>query len=146
LAVLPTGLTLKDAVLAPLLVGLKVTETAHCPAGGSCAGQLLTRENWFAFVPLSEIEAIPAAVVPVLETVTVLGELVVPRVTLPNANDVGVTVIAGLALTPVPVSATPLVVAPTLTFNLAVFEPAVVGVKTVVISQLAPIARSPQLF
>jgi hypothetical protein len=49
------------------------------------------------FAPLSEMEAMPSAVVPVFDRVKICDELVVPVVTLPKSADEGESVACGAA-------------------------------------------------
>ena len=89
-----------------------------------------------------------AATLPVLVRVTVCAELVVPTLVLENGRAVGDTLSVGCAA-PVPISGIVcgLPLALSVTDSAALRPPAAVGLKVILIVQLAPAARlEPQLF
>ena len=84
---------------------------------------------------------IVSVAVPVFASVKVCGALVLPRVTGPKAQDVGVSDTPGC--TPVPVSVTicGLVMSESVIVSVPVRTPVVVGAKTTLMRQLRPARR-----
>jgi len=97
------------AALAPVEVGLKVTEMAHWVPAFRLGGHVLVCWNWLAFAPPSTMPVLAlmlSGALPVLEIVTVCTELIVPDTCVPKARLAGLTSANGSAC-PVPVRAVP---------------------------------------
>ena len=135
----------KDAVLAPSAVGVKVTLTMQLlPAARLAPHGLLEMAKSPAFAPVSEIFVIVTADGPVFVNVTVLALLVIPSPVLGNVKLVGLRLTAN-AGTPVPVSAAllGLVEAFVVKVSEAALTPVVEGVNVTPTKQFAPTARVP---
>jgi hypothetical protein len=141
----PPALTFSAAVLDPAEVGVNTTLIVQLDPTVSEVPQVLVCENCGASVPESAMLVMGSATVPVFVTVTDMGALATPAVSLPKSRAVGDT--ASLSATPDPLSATLRVAAPPpLTFSVAVLEPAEVGMNTTLIVQLEPTAsEAPQV-
>jgi len=113
---------LSVADLLPLDVGRNVTLTLQFPPTGTSAGQLFVCLNCPGFEPPIVTETIGRTTVPVFAIVTTWAALTVPRAISPNESDVGEADMADL--TPVPVSGTCFVPAPSAatTARLALLE------------------------
>jgi hypothetical protein len=110
------------ALYACAAVGAKVTDTDPPPEGKDVGVTV----NAAAPVPLFVTEIAPDKLTPV--TVTVCSAEVVPVMTLPKFNDVGLTVMVGVM--PVPLNVTVLSVAPgLLSVMIALYACAAVGEK-----------------
>ena len=143
--------TLTAAVFPPLLVGLNVTTIVQFPGAATVpplSGQVLAlvRAKLLAFAPVIVMLLMVRGALPVFDSVTVLGALVVFTFCLLKVRLVG----DRLAVDPTPVPDTPavwgLLLALSVTVNVALRDPAAVGVKVTLIVQFPPAATlDPQL-
>ena len=84
--------TLRFADLVPVALGVNVTVMLQVPLAAKVAGeigQLLVWAKSTAFVPVTPIELMVRAVVPVFVSTTVCGALLVFNGWLPNPTDAG---------------------------------------------------------
>jgi len=91
-------------VLVPAAEGVKVTLTVHEASAPSVAGRV-PQVFVSAKSPLTPIEFIVRALVPVFCTITVWAVLVLPTASLPKARLEGASVILGAVAVPLPVRA-----------------------------------------
>ena len=130
------------ALRAPFFVGLNVTLIVHLAPAARFAPQVVVRAKSPAFVPPMAILLMVNGAVPVLDSVTVCGALVVCCFWLPKLSDVDDTVATGAV--PVPVNCVVTVgftgsEVPTL--SAALRAPTAVGLKVTENVQLAPAAK-----
>ena len=138
--------TLIAAVFPPLLVGVNVTTIVQFPGAATVpplSGQVLAlvRAKLLAFAPVSVMLLTVRATLPVFDSVTVLGGLVVFTFCLLKVRLVGDRVAVG----PTPVPDTPavwgLLLALSVTVNVALRAPVAVGVKVTLIVQVPLAAK-----
>jgi len=133
------SVTLKDALRAPVAVGLNVTLKVQLAPAAKEAPQVCVCKKFPALVPVIAIELIVSAAVPTLVRVTVLAALVVPTVTVPKLKLVG----DSLAVVPTPLSGTTcgLPGALSVTLKEALRVPVAAGLNVTLKVQLAPAAK-----
>jgi len=138
--------TLIAAVFPPLLVGVNVTTIVQFPEAATVpplSGQVLAlvRAKLLAFAPVRVMLLTVRATLPVFDSVTVLGGLVVFTFCLLKVRLVGDRV----AVEPTPVPDTPavwgLLLALSVTVNVALREPVAAGVKVTLMVQVALAAK-----
>ena len=138
-----SSLTETLALRDPVALGLKLTEIEQLAPGARVegeSGQVFVCAKSPAFAPVTPIELIVSAPVPVFVRVTFWPELVVPTCCWPKPRLVGEKPTAGAGATPVPLSATvcgepgasSVIATPALRL------PLTVGLKVTEIEQLAP--------
>jgi Na+-transporting NADH:ubiquinone oxidoreductase subunit NqrE len=133
------SLTLSDAVRVPLAVGLKVILMLQVAPAANELPHVWVCAKSPALVPVMAIPVMLMAVVPTLVSVTVFAGLVVPMATVPKFRLVG----KSFAVVPIPPSVTccGLPAALSLTLSAAVRVPLTVGLKVILILQVAPAAN-----
>jgi hypothetical protein len=138
--------TLIAAVFPPLPVGVNVTTIVQFPGAETVpplSGHVLAlvRAKLFALAPVRVMLLMVRATLPVLDSVTVLGALVVFTFCLLKVKLVG----DRLAVGPTPVPDTPavwgLLLALSVTVNVALRDPAAIGVKVTLMVQVALAAK-----
>ena len=136
------SVTVSEADWEEAVVGAKVTEIVQLAPAFRLVPQLPVWANCVGLAPVSPMLVMLSVAVPVLVSVTVWAELVVPTVWLPKATLLGLRMTAG-APTPAPVRLTlcGLPGALSVTVSEADWEEAVVGAKVTEIVQLAPAFR-----
>src|SRR5439155_1744042 len=92
-----------SAVLVSVALGVNVTETVQLPPAATVV-QVLVCANWSGFVPPSVTPLTTRLALPVFDTVTVCGALVVPVFWLPNARGADSETTGAGTAAPVPVS------------------------------------------
>jgi len=97
----PLSLTLTDAVLAPLAVGLKLTEMVQLAPAATAVPQLFVWLKSPGLVPLILMDEIESDVAPLLVSLTVFAAVFVPTLTEPKLKDVGLS----CTTVPIPVKA-----------------------------------------
>ena len=80
----PLSVTLTDALLAPVAVGLRLTEIVQLAPAPIPVPQVFVVGKSPGFVPVTLIEVIESDVVPLFVRVTVLAALLVPTLTEPE--------------------------------------------------------------
>lgn len=147
---LPLALSamLTDALREPTAVGVNVTLRAQLAPDATLLPQLFVWEKSAESVPVRPRLVMLRVAVPVFESVTLCGALVVPTFCWPNVRLEGERLTTGAA-TPVPVKPTVcgLPLALSLIVSVALREPAAAGVNVTLMAQLAPAATElPQVF
>jgi hypothetical protein len=128
--------TLTDALLAPVAVGLKLTEIVQLAPAASEELQVPVLVKSDGFVPVMVMDVIEREAVPLFVRVTAFAALFVPTLTEPKLSDVG----ASLTTVPTPVREMVWVDDPPLSLIVTepVLVPEAVGVKVMLIVQLPP--------
>jgi hypothetical protein len=147
---LPVALSVSvtEAAKDPLAAGLNVTLTVQLAPAATLAPQLLLCAKSPGFAPVSVMLLMLKAALPVLLSVKVWAELVVPTAWLPKARVVGERLATGFVLAPVPerVAVWGLPVALSVRVTEAAKDPLAAGMNVTLTVQLAPAATlAPQL-